>query len=188
MKMYVTNGGLGERPTAAPDGWQFGENPRLTTPVTGVEIYIAVEGTKQGKFKGDSPVKAFKDQNRVLKFSYSVVSPRDVSTGQARGKRQHKPIVITREPGAASPQFFTALVTNELLKSVAIHFIRGTSTGVEELQQIITLTNATVSDFRQYVGDDGRWLEDVAFAFQQIQIENKPGATIAADSWTTGAR
>src|SRR6266850_353058 len=156
--MYVTNTGLGERPPAALDGSHFGENPRLTTPARSVEIFIAVEGTKQGKFKGESPVMAFKDQSRVLKFNYGVVSPRDVSTGQASGKRQHKPIVITREPGAASPQFFTALVTNEVLKSVAIHFLRANVTGVSELQQIITLTNATVSDFRQYVGDDGRWL------------------------------
>ena len=132
---------------------------------------------------------AFKDQSRVLKFSYSVLSPRDVSTGQARGKRQHKPIVITREPGAASPQFFTALVTNEALKPVVIRFLRGNvKTGVNELQQIITLTNPSISDFRQYVGDDGRWLEDVAFTFQQIQIENRPGKTMAADSWPAGAR
>jgi type VI secretion system secreted protein Hcp len=185
--MYVTNTGLGERPPAALDGSHFGENPRLTTPARSVEIFIAVEGTKQGKFKGESPVMAFKDQSRVLKFSYGVVSPRDVSTGQARGKRQHKPIVITREPGAASPQFFTALVTNEALKPVVIKFVRANATGVNEVQQIITLTNPTISDFRQYVGDDGRWLEDVAFVFQQIQIENIPSKIVAADSWLARA-
>jgi type VI secretion system secreted protein Hcp len=184
--MYVTNPSLGERPPAALDGWQFGENPRLTTPASPVEIYIAVEGTKQGKFKGESPGIQFNDQSRVLKFSYSVVSPRDVSTGLASGKRQHKPIVVTREPGAASPQFFTALITNEVLKSVVIRFWRVKASGVSEVQQIITLTNASISDFRQYVGDDGRWLEDVVFAFQQIRIENTPGATIAVDSWMAG--
>jgi len=187
--MYLTNTSLAERPTAALDGWQFGENPKLATPGRPIEIFIAVEGTKQGKFKGESPVMAFKDQSRVLKFNYGVVSPRDVSTGQASGKRQHKPIVITREPGAASPQFFKALVTNEVLKQVVIKFLRGdVNTGVSEVQQIITLTNPIISDFRQYVGDEGRWLEDVAFVFQQIQIENKPGKTMAVDSWLAGAR
>jgi Type VI secretion system effector, Hcp len=48
-------------------------------------------------------------QSRVLKFSYAIVSPRDVSTGQARGNRQREPIIVTKEPGPASPQFFTAL-------------------------------------------------------------------------------
>jgi type VI secretion system secreted protein Hcp len=185
--MYVTNGGLGERTPAALDGWHFGENPKLATAARPVEIFIAVEGTKQGKFKGESPAMAFKDQSRVLKFSYGVVSPRDVSTGQASGKRQHKPIVITREPGAASPQFFTALVTNEALKPVVIKFVRANVTGVNEVQQIITLTNPTISDLRQYVGDDGRWLEDVAFVFQQIQIENIPSKIVAADSWLARA-
>jgi type VI secretion system secreted protein Hcp len=182
--MYVTKAGLGERSTMALDGWHFGESPRLATPARTVEIYIAVEGTKQGKFKGESPVMPFKDQSRVFKFSYGVVSPRDVSTGQASGKRQHKPIIITREPDAASPQFFTALVTHEPLKPVVIRFLRGNlKTDVKEVQQIITLTNPSISDFRQYVGDDGRWLEDVAFVFKQIQIENKPGKTMAVDSW-----
>jgi type VI secretion system secreted protein Hcp len=182
--MYVANTGLGERSPAVLDGEYFGENPRLTRPPRSVDIFIAVEGTKQGKFKGESAVMAFKDQSRVLKFSYGVVSPRDVFTGLARGKRQHKPIVITREPGAASPQFFTALITNEVLKPVVIQFLRvNVNTGVNEVQQIITLTNPSVSDFRQYVGDDARWLEDVAFAFQQIQIENRPGKTMAIDSW-----
>ncbi len=186
--MYVRNASIGKRPPAALDGWHFGENPRLTTPARSVEIFIAVEGTKQGKFKGEtSMVKGFTDQSRVLKFSFGVVSPRDVSTGQASGKRQHKAIVITREPGAATPQFFAALVSNEMLKSIVIQFFRRNPTGATELQQTIKLTNASISDFRQYVGDDGRWLEDVAFVFQQIQIENTLNKTVAADSWLARA-
>src|SRR5262249_35797844 len=184
--MYVTAATLGDRPPMSLDGTCFGEAARLATPASTVEIYITVEGTTQGKFKGESAAKLFKDQSRVLKFTYSVVSPRDVATGMASGKRQHKAVVITREPGAASPQFFKALVTNEVLKSVVIKFWRANVSGVSGVQQIITLTNASISDFRQYVGDDDRWLEDVAFTFQQIQIENKPGASLAVDSWMAG--
>ena len=184
--MYLTGVGLGDPPGAGLDGRYFGESTRVAIPPSTVTIYITVEGTKQGKFKGESPGTQFKDQSRVLKFSYSVVSPRDVSTGLASGKRQHKPIVVTREPDAASPQFFTALVTNEVLKSVVIRFWRVKSSGVSEIQQIITLTNASISEFRQHVGDDGRWLEDVAFAFEQIRIENTPSATTAVDSWLVG--
>jgi type VI secretion system secreted protein Hcp len=98
--------------------------------------------------------KPFSGQSRVLKFSYGVVSPRDVYTGLVSGKRQHNPIVITKEPGAASPQIFSALVTNEVLKSVVIQFLRPNAEGVNEVQQTISLTNGSISDFRQYVGDD----------------------------------
>jgi hypothetical protein len=35
---------------------------------------------------------------------YTVTSPRDIATGQASGKRMHKPFTIVKEWGAASPQ------------------------------------------------------------------------------------
>ena len=40
----------------------------------------------------------------VSSAAYEVISPRDLATGQASGKRMHKPMVITKEWGAASPQ------------------------------------------------------------------------------------
>ena len=36
--------------------------------------------------------------------SYRVISPRDPASGQASGKRQHKPVTFIKEWGAASPQ------------------------------------------------------------------------------------
>ena len=182
--MYVTGATLGDRSRTSPNGAYFGESPRLATLARSIDIYISVEGAKQGKFKGQTTmVNGSTARSRVLKFSYGVGSPRDVFTGQVSGKRQHKALVITKESGAATPQFFAALVSNEILKSIVIQFFRRNATGVNELQQTITLTNASISDFRQYVGDDGRWLEDITFVFQHIQIENVPSKTVAADSW-----
>jgi hypothetical protein len=39
-----------------------------------------------------------------ISFTYDVKSPRDVATGQASGKRTHKPIKIIKEWDATSPQ------------------------------------------------------------------------------------
>jgi hypothetical protein len=39
-----------------------------------------------------------------LSFTYEVKSPRDVATGQASGKRTHKPLTITKEWGPSTPQ------------------------------------------------------------------------------------
>ena len=144
------------------------------------QIYITVDGTDQGQFSEPNTSGSVSSQFGdtalgALKFSYGVTSPINVSTGQPSGECKHKPIVITREPGAASPRFFKALVTHEKLNSVVIKFLPGNvATGANEVQQRITLTNAFISDFLQYVGDDGRWLEDVAFTFQVIKIDNKP--------------
>jgi type VI secretion system secreted protein Hcp len=145
------------------------------------KFYVTIEGMKQGRFKGE-----LRD-NRIpgYGFSYQVTSPRDMATGQASGKRQHSPLVITQEWGAASPQLFQALATNEVLRTVLIEFVRSSPRGVEEVYQTVKLTNATVSSIRMHIGDppNDRALEDVSFTFQRIEIENRVGKTMAVDDW-----
>jgi type VI secretion system secreted protein Hcp len=155
------------------------------------EFYISIRGAKQGAFKGSS--KGAKGKIGGVKFSLETTSPRDVATGQASGKRIHKPIVITKEWDAASPQIFSALVSNENLKTVLFEFVKNDAAGREEIYYTITLTNAAVSNIHSYLdltdtsGDsyDAHELEDVSFVFQKIEIENKKAKTMAADDWQT---
>ncbi len=62
------------------------------------QFYTTIDGTKQGKFKGEGPGR---DTGRIpgLQFSYQPKPPRDVVPGQPSGKRQHEPIVIVKESG-----------------------------------------------------------------------------------------
>lgn len=155
------------------------------------EFYVSIEGTKQGKFKGESVRDAHKAKFAAIGFNYEVISPRDLASGQASGKRQHKPIVVTKEWGASSPQIFQALTTNEVLKSVLFEFIRTTAEGAEEIHHTIKLTNATINSLKQYIQTaakhedayDVHELEDVAFTFQKIEIDNKLGKTSSGDDW-----
>ena len=112
------------------------------------EAYVIIEGTKQGKFKGESPREAHKEKIAILGFNYEITSPRDIASGQASGKRQHKPITFIKEWGASSPQIFQALTTNEVLKKVSMEFFRTTADGMEEVYHTIVLTNATVSNIK----------------------------------------
>lgn len=157
------------------------------------DAYLTVEGTKQGKFKGDSPRDAHKDHTVVLGFDYEVKSPRDAATGQPSGKRQHQPLTVIKEWGPATPQLFQALVTNEVLKTVRLEFFRPTGNGAEEVFHTIELTNATVSSLKDYNGSasvNGKPtlsnLEEVSFYFQKITIMNKDGKTEAQDDWGGG--
>jgi len=161
------------------------------------EFYVSVEGTKQGKFKGESIREAHKEKLAGLSYSHEITSPRDVATGQASGKRQHGPVTITKEWGPATPQIFQALVTNEVLKSVLFEFIHTTPDGLEEVYHTVKLTNATVAKVRQVTGTgesaasakttatfDTHELEEVSFTYQAIEVENLPGQTSASDDWT----
>jgi type VI secretion system Hcp family effector len=84
-------------------------------------------------------------------------------------------------------------VTNELLRSVVIEFVRTNRNGEEYVFQIIRLTNATIASIRQYanVPNPGEplaatgthELEDISFVFQKIEIINNDGKTMAMDEW-----
>ncbi|MEI7554584.1 type VI secretion system tube protein TssD [Candidatus Chlorohelix sp.] len=170
-------------------------NPLVSKLATNsiARFYVTVEGTKQGKFKGESLQSKNANKIEGIRFSYGVTSPRDIATGQASGKRQHKPVTFTKEWGAATPQFFQAATTNEVLKSVLFEFTKSNANGEEYVYYTIKLTNATVSNIN-YAEDslaksgdpsNGLALEEISFTFQKIEIENKDGKTMATDDWTS---
>jgi type VI secretion system secreted protein Hcp len=158
------------------------------------QAYVSIKGTKQGQLKGESKNPRRKDWIEVLAFSYEVISPRDRQSGLAAGKRQHKPVVIRKQWGAATPQLLQALTNNEILESVAFEFEKVGPDGKEYVYQTIKLTNATVSDDELYTPIcecqpspqtefDSQELERVAFTFQKIQITNNDGQTTYVDDW-----
>ncbi len=115
------------------------------------EFYVKIKGKKQGQFKGEGiRDKWMKEWMAGLSFNYSVQAPRDIATGAASGKRQHSPVVFTKEWGAASPQLLQALVTNEILENVEFDFIQHDASGQEIVFYTIKLTNATVAKLSQF--------------------------------------
>jgi type VI secretion system secreted protein Hcp len=155
------------------------------------EFYVTIDGIRTGRFHGESTNKAHKEKITGLEFFFEVTSPRDAASGQATGKRQYKPITIVKDWGTASPQLFNALITNETLTSVLLEFPQTGPDGKEQTLQTIKLTGATISAFRQYIGDAGnfafdptpgsRRLENVTFSFRTIEITNITGQTTATD-------
>ncbi len=152
-----------------------------------VHISMTVHGKKQGNFKGDNLTgKAASNLINVFAYQYSVTSPRDVAIGLPTGKRQHHPLVITHELGASSPQFFTAVVNNELLDKVVINFFRTQANGKEVNFYRVTLTNALASEFKQY-SSGSTVLEDISFTFQKIEQQDLTAGTDAIDDWESVA-
>ena len=156
--------------------------PILMLPATasaqssGRNFFITVDGTKQGNFKADPP----KPKTQGSAFSL------EVKPGPPGRGRAHT-LVITKDAGASSPQFFAALFTNELLKTVTLDFFRISASGTEEVYQSIKLTNASVVQIKQYTRQSDQQksgtplLEDITLAFQHIEIVNLQAKTMAVD-------
>jgi len=163
------------------------------------QFHLSIKGKMQGQFKGEGVLTKRKDTwIPGLGFEYEIKSPRDAATGQVSGKRQHSPITIVKEWGAATPQIFTALVTNEVLPEVVFEFIKTNSSGEEYVFHKITLHDGAVSQIKQFTGDAstegatsakhagaGKMLEmeAVSFTFHKIEVENLDGKTSAMDDW-----
>ena len=147
-----------------------------------VSILMQVTGHKQGVFKGDSPQKNHTDQIVVSGYLFQLDSPRDIATGQASGKRQYKPIVVTHELDAASPQFISACSQNEVLTKVVIDFFKTDRTGKQINFYRVTLTNAFVASVKQYSA--GPTVdEDDSLTFQKILQEDLIAKTSFQDDW-----
>jgi type VI secretion system secreted protein Hcp len=155
----------------------------LASPAYSAEkYYLKVEGTKQGQFKGEVERNGSR-WIEITAFSAGVQSPRDAATGQASGKRQHKPIVITKEIDKASPQLLQAVTTNEVLKEVVIQSVRPEPKGKEQVYQTITLTNAVISKVKGFSGKNKNEEEQFQFTFQKIEVTNLQGTKTATDDW-----
>jgi type VI secretion system secreted protein Hcp len=73
---------------------------------------LSIEGI--GEVKGEATAAGREGMIEVHGFSHEVVSPRDAASGLPSGKRQHKPLVLTKPIDKSSP--FLSRALNEKLK------------------------------------------------------------------------
>jgi type VI secretion system secreted protein Hcp len=156
-----------------------------------VKFYATVIGARQGTFKSEGTQGGLgKGKIPGIDFAYGVEVPHDAATGGVTGKRQHRPVVLTKEWGASSPQFYAAAFTNEVLTSVKFDFTVIDATGKETIDHTITLTNATIYAVEVSLQNgqaggplvDSRDLQAISFYFQKIDIMG-PGGTETIDDW-----
>src|ERR1700693_581 len=149
------------------------------------QIFVAVKGRKLGALEGGTPREGTQHQFAALSLDSELRSPRDLASGQASGKRQHSPVSIVKEWGAASPQLFQALGGNEVLETVDIDCYGVLANGETAIVHQLKLANAGVSSIRQSAGGEAgpRELETVAFTFEELEHLSPAGAVLASDAW-----
>jgi type VI secretion system secreted protein Hcp len=143
--------------------------PGLSAPgaaSNAIDAVLQAHGQRQGEFSNTGiPVSA---------VSHEVISPRDAATGLPSGKRQHKPIVITKPIDKTSPLFLSALFTNENLTTVTISLRKAGN-----VIATIKLTNASIASRAQH-GET----EEIAFTYQKIEWTWVDGGITAMDDWS----
>ena len=108
-----------EGKTMAHDDWQKANIVAVGSPVTGdPALYLTIQA---GDLDGDGApddayLKLTCNGPSVSGAWYQVRGPRDAGSGLATGKRQHKPLTIIKEWGAATPQLAAMKPTYDIKK------------------------------------------------------------------------
>jgi len=155
-----------------------------------LNAYLRLKGQKQGSIKGSVTQRGHANTIRVIATRHEISSPRDAATGLATGKRQHHPIIITKELDQSTPALYSALVTNETLTEWELEFWRVDAAGKEEHYYTIKLSNATVASI-EFVQPDTRnpdlakyaEYQNIAFTYQKIEWTWIKGGLAAVDDW-----
>ena len=126
-------------------------------------------------------------------FQHEIKSPRDVATGTASGKRQHKPFTVIKPVDKASLLLMQAMIDNRRFTSVQFTAWRPGKTGQEEQFYTIQLENATITSISR---DRASAAEDIASTSSSLILEKVeivydeitfrlPGADgVITDSWS----
>jgi hypothetical protein len=105
LALLAASAAPGDGKTMASDDWQSLSVYGVAADSTG-PIYLQVHaGDLDGDGAPDDAVLKLDCTGGALTAAqYTITSPRDASSGQASGKRMHKPMKIVKEWEAASPQ------------------------------------------------------------------------------------
>ncbi len=142
-------------------------------------IHIAVTGQTQGAIAGSCTAKGRLGTSVVVGLSHEVISPRDPASGLPTGKRQHKPLTITKYIDKATPLLYNALVNNENLTRVLLTYYRPDRDGVPQVYYTVELRNANVVTINERLLNT----EMISFTYQRIIWTWTDGGITAEDDW-----
>lgn len=155
-----------------------------------LNAYLTLTGETQGEIKGSVTQSGREDSIMVIGFSHQIVAPRDAASGLPSGKRQHKPIIITKEVDKSSPLLYNVLVQNENISEWSLKCWRPSTTGQEEQYYTIDLVNASIASIQLEMLNNKyqdnmqhKEREHVAFAYQKITWTYEDGGITAEDDW-----
>ncbi len=144
----------------------------------------------QGEIKGSVTQAGREDSILVIGFSHEVDSPRDAASGLPTGKRQHKPLIVTKEIDKSTPLLMSALINNENITDVELKFWQPSRSGKEVQFYTIRLLNARIINVQQEMLNNQypenmrhKEREHISFVYQKIIWTYEDGGISTEDTW-----
>ncbi|TDU31182.1 type VI secretion system Hcp family effector [Panacagrimonas perspica] len=165
-----------------------------------VDLFVTLKTDKAGVIQGEASEEKHKGEIQISGFSWGMSSASEISSGQASGRRQHKPLRLFKSIDGATAPLASALATNQVVKELTLTARK--AAGVAALPYlVIKLSNGRVSRLDLEFPDpdpnaaspNGR--EVVEIVYQKIEINYSPQTNSAAggatktfiDNWYEGS-
>ena len=154
--------------------------------------YMWITGETQGVIEGSVDQAGRENSMEVVEFSHSRSQTIDSASGLPSGKRQHRPVRVTKLIDKASPKLESALTTNESLTAFRIDFYRPSQSGVEQQYYTVELVNARITNISQSIisRDTENWnfvatpaIETITLVYDRIIWTWEEGGITAEDVW-----
>jgi len=155
-----------------------------------LNAYLRLAGETQGDILGSVTQAGREDSIMVVAYDHQVISPRDAASGLPTGRRQHMPLVITKEIDKSTPLLAYSLTNNENIVVFELQFWQPSTTGAENQFYTVKLYNASISSIKQEMLNNKypenmqhKEREKVAFCYQKIEWIFVDGGITAEDDW-----
>ena len=135
------------------------------------DIFLHVQTRRGGKIKGEGTTEGHTDDIAIFTWGWGVNANTAIGSTQATARRSYKHLVVTKGIDAASTGLLSALVSNDEVREATLAMRKAGGEALDYFR--MTLSDARVVGVDIDIGNDGRPVERVAFAFTKIDIEYK---------------
>ena len=122
---------------------------------------------KLGDIKGEATDAAHKEWINLSSFAHGITEQRDSASGLPTGKRQHKPVVVTKPVDKATPLMLALLTQGGSVPFVRLDFV---TTGPRPRYYQITLEDVLISSY-QSAGSGGGEAPTESFSLNYEKIK-----------------
>lgn len=150
-----------------------------------VDIFVTLK-TNGAVVQGESADSTHLNEIEISGWAWGMTTASDVSTGQATGRRQHKPLKLYKNIDSASVPLAIALAQNATVNELTLT-CRKAGSGAPLVYLKIVLKQGRVARMDmeyldQKVGETGR--EVVEITYQEISIDYTPQSRAGTNSAT----
>jgi type VI secretion system secreted protein Hcp len=139
------------------------------------DMFLKIEGSKQGVIMGESKDTSHKEEVDVLSWSWGMQSHASIQSGLSAGKTSISELLVTKRADRASTAMMACLRNNEVIKKATLTVRKAGQNPLEYLK--IVLEQARIVSFSTDGGtaEGGPEIkETVGLAFKKISVQYTP--------------